>query len=484
MAEIPKGVEDIAPEILESIEKDFANRLKNNKTLIDFKKLLEEGKADYKALQTTAHAVGNDLAKSFRENISKDILPNGKMYYNIAQKVVDPMLIKDYNLIADMAVEVQTKLNQNVGIKIKAQKPPLNQDKVDGLVNKLTSYDDYDKAKYLLGESVINFTESVVDDAVKENALFHAKSGIKATIERIANSEACDYCAKLVGEYTYPEVPDGVYSRHRACRCLVSYTPGNGKRQDVHSKKWIEPNEYEKIKARKNIGKNIIPVKEIVERNLQKLPVEVPVKERVAANLEKNKSKKFIEQIVASEITKVLNVSTDSKVKKILKRQTKKAKYVDISDGTAYYKGDGIIGINLWADKFNDYPTGYLVVHELAHMADDLEIYSWRNKKFIESIKKASNYLEKNKEEIENWFSVGGKYEKDLAFHDIISALSKGELNYLLEIGHTKEYWKDDQVIAMEVFANITAIKALNLASIEELNKSMKDLNEAYEDLI
>ena len=39
-----------------------------------------------------------------------------------------------------------------------------------------------------------------------------------------------------------------------ACRCLVTYNPVDGKVQNVHSKKWQDKDEYEKIKIRKELS--------------------------------------------------------------------------------------------------------------------------------------------------------------------------------------------------------------------------------------
>lgn len=55
----------------------------------------------------------------------------------------------------------------------------------------------------------------------------------------------------MVGTYNYPdEVPDDVYKRHRHCRCIVEYFPGDGKKQDVWSKEWEDVDKEDKIQER------------------------------------------------------------------------------------------------------------------------------------------------------------------------------------------------------------------------------------------
>ncbi|MDD6201372.1 MAG: hypothetical protein PUB13_00270 [Lachnospiraceae bacterium] len=69
----------------------------------------------------------------------------------------------------------------------------------------------------------------------------------------------CEWCRALAGTYSYPDVPKDVYRRHQRCRCIVEYYPGNGKRQNVHSKKWKNSDEYDKIENRKNVGLKSLP---------------------------------------------------------------------------------------------------------------------------------------------------------------------------------------------------------------------------------
>ena len=54
------------------------------------------------------------------------MLPDGRMYYNIAKSVVEPLLKGNYELVTDICGEVQKQINQNVGIGINAIKPKLN----------------------------------------------------------------------------------------------------------------------------------------------------------------------------------------------------------------------------------------------------------------------------------------------------------------------------------------------------------------------
>ncbi|MDO5036942.1 MAG: hypothetical protein Q4E37_01410 [Tissierellia bacterium] len=148
-------------------------------------------------------------------------------------------------------MQVQEALNKKANINIKAVKPKLNQGRINGLVNKMAEYEDFDEGKWLLDEPVINFTQAVVDDTIKANADFQYKAGLHPEIVRKEAGNCCEWCKTLVGVYAYPEeVPEDVWRRHRYCRCTVDYLPGDGKKQDIWSKKWTDVDRDDKIKER------------------------------------------------------------------------------------------------------------------------------------------------------------------------------------------------------------------------------------------
>lgn len=69
-----------------------------------------------------------------------------------------------------------------------------------------------------------------------------------AKLIRIANAGACKYCQSLAGTYNYPNEPEGVFSRHRDCRCIMRFVPFHkGYVQDVWSKKMRAGADRDKI---------------------------------------------------------------------------------------------------------------------------------------------------------------------------------------------------------------------------------------------
>ena len=147
---------DIAPDLLEWIRKDFLDYLGDAKVL----------EQTYAGAEEYAERVGSALAAAFQQNLSSDILPDGKMYWNIADRVVRPLLEEDFQLVSEAAQDVQKALNEAAGIGIRVQVAILDQGRVEGILNKICTVDRYDEVAWVLDEPIKTFSRSVVDDTL------------------------------------------------------------------------------------------------------------------------------------------------------------------------------------------------------------------------------------------------------------------------------------------------------------------------------
>ena len=244
-------MKDIAPELLEKLQEEYKKNFNVSKKIKDLNKKLLDKTVTHRESNELSIEIGNLLAKVFQENLSSDILPDGKMYYNIAERIIKPIMNQNYELISAYATETQKIMNNQAGLHIKGVKPKLNQDRINGIIERVSSEDDFDKIKWILDEPVRNFSQSIIDDTIKVNSEGHYKLGLKPKIVRRESGDCCEWCKQVEGVYEYPNVPKDVYRRHRYCRCTVEYYPGDGKIQNVHTKKWIDPDKDDKIEKRK-----------------------------------------------------------------------------------------------------------------------------------------------------------------------------------------------------------------------------------------
>lgn len=254
---------DLVPELLETVNKEFDSKSAQSKVLKEAFKKLAAKKADYNTANEFAIEVGQLLSSSLGNNVTAQTLPNGKMYYNIAERLMGDTLKKNYDLITGYTTDVQKLLNEEVGISIEALVPEFNQERLDGLVQKMADSEEFDMVKWLIKEPIVNFSQSIVDDAIEKNIGFQYKAGMSPKLVRILVGHACGWCKERAGVFNYPEVPDGVFQRHERCRCTVNYYPSRmkgskGKIKDVWTK--VEKdvvtndNEEEKLERLKKVA--------------------------------------------------------------------------------------------------------------------------------------------------------------------------------------------------------------------------------------
>lgn len=253
-------MEDIAPALLETLRQRFLQHLQADAHAAELLEAILAGKAGYEEAGDYAEAVGQALAGAFSTITGAD-LPDGKMYWNIADRVVRPLLEEDHTMVSDAAVQVQKALNQAAGLGLQPQTAPVDSDKINGILNRLDAAAAYDDVAWILGEPVVTYSRGVVDATLQANVEFQGKTGLQPKVVRRAPYKCCEWCSRLAGSYTYPDVPRDVYRRHRNCRCVVEYDPGSGRRQNVHTKQWTEPAEDVTILERRLLGLRVQGIK-------------------------------------------------------------------------------------------------------------------------------------------------------------------------------------------------------------------------------
>lgn len=265
--------EDIAPALLDAIRQDFERNLGGRQRAVQLLEKIQAGGANYADAGDYAEEVGTALADAFRANLSSAVLPDGRMYYNIADRVVRPLLEQDHALVAEAAQTVQQSLNTAAGLGLKPQDVPLNESRVQGLLDKISNAEQYDTVAWVLGEPVKNFSRAIVDESIRRNVEFQGGAGLRPRVIRRVVANCCRWCGRLAGTYTYPDVPQEVYQRHEYCRCTVEYDPGDGRRQNVHTKQWTDPNENVKILERRLVGlrTNNVTIRSVSEHVKQRM---------------------------------------------------------------------------------------------------------------------------------------------------------------------------------------------------------------------
>lgn len=245
---------DISPELLEELKNEFWKQYNGNGKINAAVEALRGSEGlNYKEAYNYSLEVGKSLSEALREKARSDILPDGRMYYNIADKALRPMLENNYRLISDYCVRTQNALNERAGIGIKGVAAPINEDRINGLLNVAAAAQQFDDIVGEFCRECENYSLSVVDEHIKKNAEIQNSAGLSPKIERYCGHSGCDWCSSLAGTYEYEKVKDtgnDVFRRHRGCTCTVVFIPINGKAENAHSKYYIPDKEL--IELRKN----------------------------------------------------------------------------------------------------------------------------------------------------------------------------------------------------------------------------------------
>lgn len=242
---------DIGAELLGKIRAEFQNSCKADKYIQSVLKKIEGGTAKMEEVAMLSKQLGFRASQAIGAHVNVAALPDGKMYYNIADTILTGVLKDNYDVINSAAAECQKALDSQTGINITPQQAAFPTERVQAVVNAASVPDIAEEVMIRrMTAPAQNITESFYNDYVQTNVKFRSDAGLDCYIIRNDHGGCCEWCAKLAGKYHYPEdVPKDVYRRHDNCGCTVTYLNGR-KAQNVWDKtKWnVSDDELERMK--------------------------------------------------------------------------------------------------------------------------------------------------------------------------------------------------------------------------------------------
>lgn len=221
-------MEDISIELWEKINNDFREAYSNNAQI---KALLEKvalNKADYTEATEYSELVGRLWSDALTKYLKAENLPDGKLYFNIANKTIRPAFEADYSDVVEFTRQVQNFLNTNASIGLQAVIPPLDESRIKNLIDKIASQDElFDDTEWLIESAVVeNYSRSIVTDFINVNALFQSDAGLHSWIERKEGAGGCcAWCRSMAGRYEYGEQPLDFFRVHKDCNCFIEFHP-------------------------------------------------------------------------------------------------------------------------------------------------------------------------------------------------------------------------------------------------------------------
>lgn len=228
---------DIGAELLEKIRAYFKKKCQSDAFIQSVLGKVAAGTAQMEEISFLSQSIGFRASQAISEFVNVAALPDGKMYYNIADTILSGVLKDNYEIINSAAAECQRALDRKMGINIEPQRAPYPAERVQAVAGAASAPDiSEEKMVRRMTSTTENITRSFYDDYVETNVKYRSEAGLECFIIRSDHGGCCKWCAALAGKYRYPEeVPKDVYRRHDNCTCTVTYTNGR-KAQDVWSK--------------------------------------------------------------------------------------------------------------------------------------------------------------------------------------------------------------------------------------------------------
>ena len=220
----------------------FSERFESDPEVERIYKLIRNRSADYADAQRFAIAIGDILAECLK---SEDY--TGVNLYELAEDVVQ-LLDQNVRLVDSVCDVIQGQMNESAAVGIEPIKPAAQTSRLQGIKEAVINAENNEAIYNSVAASAANYGQAYVDEWVKTNADFQIKSGLGATIVRVwsgiygtHDTRHTDWCKDLAGVYQYDggvqnyhrkggnlwsvEGGKNVFSRHKGCRCTVSYYP-------------------------------------------------------------------------------------------------------------------------------------------------------------------------------------------------------------------------------------------------------------------
>ena len=223
-------------EVLESLQQTWNEKLNNNKKIAKVLKGVKNGTATYPDAESLSYEVGQALADTYKDYFPQ-LLKDGYMPEDIAREILESTLKSDYDIVSDVTVDVQKTLNTKAGIGLNAVRPEYDIDRVEGLIKYLIE-NKYLNIEMSFLDSIVNYSQHTVDQAIHDNVEFHENAGFQPIIVRKLVGGACEFCKQRAGTWNYTnDMGSFVFERHLNCKCTIEYQPSKNKAIYIENRK-------------------------------------------------------------------------------------------------------------------------------------------------------------------------------------------------------------------------------------------------------
>lgn len=128
---------DAVPELWEQISRDFNRSASTDVWIRSFLRRVKDGTATSEEASIYAGRLGTHAGSALTRALKKESLPDGKLYWNIADRTIRPLLTEVHRRVNDAAAAVLAAENKKNGIGLKPMRGPWPENRVKDLIDKI-----------------------------------------------------------------------------------------------------------------------------------------------------------------------------------------------------------------------------------------------------------------------------------------------------------------------------------------------------------
>lgn len=131
---------DIVPKLYDQIHADFERKVNSSRIIKTFRGRLDKKTADAKGAALYASELGRCAAEALAGNLTEENLPDGKVYWNILERTVEPLLREVNEMVMEASEEQQRIEDERSGIGLRPVRPDFPRYRVHDFMEKLLYY--------------------------------------------------------------------------------------------------------------------------------------------------------------------------------------------------------------------------------------------------------------------------------------------------------------------------------------------------------
>ena len=221
--------EDIAPELYKEITEQFQKSVQNDSQIKSIVSKVNRKRATAKDITRAAERLGTHASDAMKAVLTAERLPDGVLYWNIADRTVKPVMRTVYDTVNTLALGQKRGADIAKGVKLGIEVGVDPEDRIETLMGMLTSADTPEALAESLEKGVKTTALDYLDDFNQGNARARDAMGIKQYVVREYDGvglnngkEPCQWCLERAGTWTYKEAAEnGVFERHEGCGCTI-----------------------------------------------------------------------------------------------------------------------------------------------------------------------------------------------------------------------------------------------------------------------